>query len=525
LAGGRHEPIVLPDYAWRDRAVLDACAGLDANRLLTLAHRKYGVSQERLGYFIGVIDAREVNKRINGKKPGRVESLQRWKAIADALNMPGHARELIGLAPQRGAAVAAPAHGSLAGQPWPDDRRVPEQLTGRPVVELFAPVPAEADRWSARLQTSAGDGRPAGAAAGSRVATGIYPAEEDETDRREVLGLAAASLLGEATTRSLRRVQRLGSSNVIAAALDSLDAVVGHTREQFEYVPASRLLAGLLREREWVDDLLDGRQRLQQRSHLYLVAAEMSALLGIVTFDLNDFHAARVHCVEARALAEEIGYGELHAWVDGTQAMVELYAGRPDKALSLARQGQYYARSGTQAARLACMGEARACGQLGDRGGVDDAVARAMDAVSRATPDDQRFGGGSALVAFSEAQVEYYAGHAYLYAGDFARAQRHSERAQQIFDGSPEMSPGYRSLSRVNNAISIARSSGGDAELASHLVGEALEISAARPNAALLHRAQDFITLARRQRRPQQVEPAAATLAQWRAQLQRALPQ
>ena len=97
-AGGRYEPIVLPDDAWRDRAVLDACEGLDANRLLTLANRKYGVSQERLGHFIGVIDAVEVNKRINGRKPGKVESLHRWKAIADALNMPDHARALIGLA-------------------------------------------------------------------------------------------------------------------------------------------------------------------------------------------------------------------------------------------------------------------------------------------------------------------------------------------------------------------------------------------------------------------------------------------
>jgi tetratricopeptide (TPR) repeat protein len=417
-------------------------------------------------------------------------------------------------------------YGSLTGQPRPDACRVLEHLTGRSVVELFAPPPAEPVCPSPEPETPAGQSQATDAVVGSRVATGIHRAEGDDTDRRELLGLAAASLLAEATTRSLRRVQRLGSSNVSAATLENLDAVVHHTREQFEYVPASRLLAGLLPEREWVDNLLDGRQRLRDRSRLYLIAAEMSALLGIVTFDLNDFHAARVHCVEARALAEEIGYGELHAWVDGTQAMVELYAGHPDKSLSLARQGQQYARSGTQVARLACMGEARACGQLGDRAGVDSAVARAMDAISRATPNDQRFGGGSALVAFSEAQVEYYAGHAYLHAGDFVRARRHSERAQKIFDASPDLSPGYRSLSRVNNAIAIARSPGGDMELASHSVREALEISTARPVAPLLHRAHNFVTIARRlQRQPQHVEPVVTTLARWRAQLQRALPQ
>jgi hypothetical protein len=90
------DPIRLPDRAWADPAVLDLCREHDANGLFRLA-KKYGASNDRIAYWTGT-DAAEISKRVNNKL-GRVATLDRWQRIADALNMPDHARLAVGLAP------------------------------------------------------------------------------------------------------------------------------------------------------------------------------------------------------------------------------------------------------------------------------------------------------------------------------------------------------------------------------------------------------------------------------------------
>jgi hypothetical protein len=92
-------PIRLPDQVWHDPAVLDLCRCRDANGLFRLA-KKYGTSNEAIGYWTG-IDPGEISKRLTGKMTGRpIITLDRWTRIANALDMPDHARVALGLAPK-----------------------------------------------------------------------------------------------------------------------------------------------------------------------------------------------------------------------------------------------------------------------------------------------------------------------------------------------------------------------------------------------------------------------------------------
>ncbi len=96
------EPIELPTVFWNDARVLEWCRDRDIGALLRLANRGYGVSQGRMAFWMSMEDG-AVNKLIKGRNPddtpaARVEKLDRWLRIADALHMPDRNRELIGLA-------------------------------------------------------------------------------------------------------------------------------------------------------------------------------------------------------------------------------------------------------------------------------------------------------------------------------------------------------------------------------------------------------------------------------------------
>ena len=95
-------PVHLPDDVWHHPDILDLCRVLDADGLFRLA-RKYGFTNESIGYWTG-IDPGEISKRINGGK-GPVRAIEGWGRIADGLNMPAHARHAIGLAAPAGTEV------------------------------------------------------------------------------------------------------------------------------------------------------------------------------------------------------------------------------------------------------------------------------------------------------------------------------------------------------------------------------------------------------------------------------------
>jgi hypothetical protein len=150
-----------------------------------------------------------------------------------------------------------------------------------------------------------------------------------------------------------RRVQSMSCSNFDAATLEQLSLVITGIGRQYEAGIAGDVYRFAVRERRWIGELLDGRQRPLERLGLYAVAGRLSAMLGYLAFDLGRTDLARAYCGEAFALATDLNDGDLAAWVRGTQSLVEYYHGDYGLALKLARDGLIVRRTCRRARRLA----------------------------------------------------------------------------------------------------------------------------------------------------------------------------
>jgi len=381
---------------------------LDANGLLRLVNRKYGVSQERLGHFIGVIDAREVNKRINGRKPGRVESLRRWKAIADALNMPDHARGLIGLAP----AVST------------GDR--PERV-------LLMPGGAAAEGSGAATAGPVGD--PGGAGGHERSAGPDH-----------AVGAAAAGLdvggLVRATAGESAAVIRMHPGSAVTA--EQLDSDVRDLAVAYLDSPPGPMLAEADSLRGAIVRLLGGDRGLSggDRRDLLVAAGLASGIMAYAALDLGYGREGNTHARAAYVFGELAGDNGMRAWARGTQSLITRFLGDFRRAYRAAQAGGVYATTGAAAVRLAC-GEAQCLAQLGDSAEAHKALDRAAAERDRASSADTAAG----IFAFPLAKQFYYAGSSLIWLDgkrDAVRATSESCEAIKLFESS---TPGERSHS------------------------------------------------------------------------------
>jgi transcriptional regulator with XRE-family HTH domain len=95
VAGSAFEHIRVPDPVWRQHE--DALLARDVGALFRLAKQYAGASQNRIAASTGVAQSR-VNELMN--RGGAVTSIEVLQRVADGLNLPDHARLLLGLAPQ-----------------------------------------------------------------------------------------------------------------------------------------------------------------------------------------------------------------------------------------------------------------------------------------------------------------------------------------------------------------------------------------------------------------------------------------
>ena len=106
MPGRAAELIEIPDSLWQRADALDALRQRDIGRLFQLLRQYAGASQTRLAIACDM-----TQPKISGIMRGtaRVETLEVFERIADGLNMPGHARIALGLAPGPAAAKLARA--------------------------------------------------------------------------------------------------------------------------------------------------------------------------------------------------------------------------------------------------------------------------------------------------------------------------------------------------------------------------------------------------------------------------------
>ena len=180
----------------------------------------------------------------------------------------------------------------------------------------------------------------------------------------------------------LGRIQKLNKAinpDIICQLHDDLWQTVA----QYEKLYHSTLAPALLKQRAWIDAILDEYSHPKQRQQLFEIAGATSGVLGYVAVGRGEFPLARAYCLEAFQLGDFAQDTSLQAWARGLQSFCEYYAGHYDEALHLAKDGLNYAQSGPQSVRLTINGVARAMGKLGDIEGVHRAVGEAYDLMSR----------------------------------------------------------------------------------------------------------------------------------------------
>jgi transcriptional regulator with XRE-family HTH domain len=293
----------------------------------------------------------------------------------------------------------------------------------------------------------------------------------------------------------LARLQRITPQRVNDDVLLLIQGRLDDVVRDYEDLNLTKLTRSLVKQRQWIGELLDNARLPRERQRLYTLASRTSGLLGYAAVNQGRFSLARAYCTEAFHLGDFAGDAELQSWARGTQSFCEYYAGNYEESVRLARDGLDYAGEGVQSVRLAINGEARALGKLRDADGVHRAVERAYAVMGAHDP----VAGVSSCVSFggySLARTASNAVTAYVALGLPEDVQEHASIAMPEFEASD--SKWSQSLIRLDLANSLVTARNPELERASELVREALDISTDRPITSVLQRGKEFVLSARR---------------------------
>jgi hypothetical protein len=174
----------------------------------------------------------------------------------------------------------------------------------------------------------------------------------------------------------------------------------------------SKLFPQVWDDWQQVDQLLDARQNLKGRAHLTLLGGQLTYFLARLSFNLDDYAAARRHAVLAWEYAEDVGQPVLCASVRTLQGTTAYYGGQYQRSLDLLRAAEPYETSYSRA-RIAA-NTARAHAALGDRSSAQ----RALAAMERqlvdlpVQPGDAPYTPGTAMSALASTLVRLGEGEA-----------------------------------------------------------------------------------------------------------------
>jgi tetratricopeptide (TPR) repeat protein len=135
----------------------------------------------------------------------------------------------------------------------------------------------------------------------------------------------------------LSRIQKLRKGTVNPEILLRLQDNLRHAVIRYD---------NLLKQRVWIESLLDECGHPMQRQQLLEIAGITSGALAYVAVGCGEFPLARAYCLETFQLGDFSGNINIKALARGLQSFCEYYAGRDDEALTLASDGLNYLRSG-----------------------------------------------------------------------------------------------------------------------------------------------------------------------------------
>jgi hypothetical protein len=433
------EKIRLPAAAWTEPEVRRLCATADGPALLRHLTTHYGITQGQIAYWMGA-ESGYISKTINGKT-GRIRDLDRWRRIADALNMPAANRALI---------VGADDNPAV-------DPGSSEPAT--PTAEGTGPVQRRDFLGLAGAMTAA-----VMMSSGSNTGRGAGPVSEMEAVRRE-----ANELLGSGTVTDLHLLE--------------WDATIATFGRASRHAPVEPFLAALVADFSELQNVMRLRQPTRVQIRLCRNAAQLAGLVSLTLTKLSFHRAARQWGRTAWLAAEEAGEPDVRSWVRAQEAYAVFYSGVDRLAAIEAAQEAQRLAHGTPmvGAVLAAALEARVHAQAGDQRAAEAALAAAEDILSGLRPEhitDSAFG-------YNEAQLRYHEGSAMTLLGQPERAWAAQDHALTLYPHA-DLDRTYIQLDR-SDALATA---GDTAGATTSAVAALVDLPAEHRNGLVLDRAR-----------------------------------
>jgi tetratricopeptide (TPR) repeat protein len=381
----RPEEIRLPAAVWADPQVRQMCAEADGPALLKHITTHCGVTQGLLAYWMGD-DSGYVSKTVNGKT-GRIRDLERWRRIADAVNMPAANRVLV----MGGDTTEPPAQESRESE---TTRGGVEPVRRREFISLAGSLPGLLMPMSLTGDRDAG------------------PVETMEAIRREANAL-------------------LSSASMTETYLTEWDDVIATHGRATRHAPVDQFLATLLADFAEIQHQMRQRQPTRVQIRLCRMAAHLAGMISLTLTKLGYHPAARRWARTAWLAAEESSDPEVGSWVRAQEAYAIFYGGANSFAVIEAAQlAQRPARRRPMVgAALAAALEARVHARDGDRRATEASIGAAEQFLAGLSAEQT----GDSAFAYNESQLRYHQGNALTYLGDTDAAWKAQERALDLY--------------------------------------------------------------------------------------------
>ena len=269
-----------------------------------------------------------------------------------------------------------------------------------------------------------------------------------------------SKVLMDAADESAQFAHRVGQTNVGPTDLAQLDADMFRIARRYLTQPLPTVVVEILRLRDSVARLLEGRQYPMQARHLYALACRAYGLLAAGCTDLGQHHDAETHARTAELCATLAERSELRAWVLSLRSGIALWDGRGDDAVMHALTGLTLVGDGIEKVRLHSL-HARAEARLGNIQGTTDAISAAHEARENVSDDAVHVG----MFAFPRANEVRCAGTAFLWVGKPKEAARSFSEALDLY-AHDTVNDSYAHIAVTRADLALARLADGDIEAA-----------------------------------------------------------
>ena len=297
-----------------------------------------------------------------------------------------------------------------------------------------------------------------------------------------------SQLADDAAASSMHFARTTAETGLAAEAVEHLRWEVERLAVDYVHAPLHVVFDELLALRDAIFELLGKRHRPRDARQLYRMAGLVCSLLAQGSTDSGNHRAAKSQLQAAWMCAQLCEDDSLRAWVHGTAAVSNHWAGHAAKAIDHAVRGAQFSSSPTSRIRLALI-EARSAATFGNREQAGAALVQHQRILEKPPYDDSvtPFRG---FFDFPEAKQHFYTGTTRQLIGQHAPSMHAALAAIAAYKAGPadERSYGDEAIARVD--IINARIALDDFAGADHALGPLIDLPSAL-RISTLHTALD----------------------------------